>query len=444
MDEWLGYTLYIMLALFLVALNGFFVAAEFALVKVRGTQIDQLMRDNSLFASTANWLTQRMEASLSACQLGITMASLGLGWVGEPAFHELFRNAFEWLSVPEAMRHPLSFAITFTIITGLHVILGEQAPKIFAIRRPEIIVRWCALPLKLFYLTTYPLLVVLSTATTWCLRLFGMKGVSAHDSPHDEEEIRALIRAAHKYGTLTGSENRLIHGVFEFDDLICRRVMVPRSDVDYFDVDQSMAECIELTRRTKHTRFPLCEGSLDSVIGIVHVKDLVGVPADKPFDLRSIKRPAKRVPETLPISKLLRHFQATHQLMAVVVDEHGTTVGIASLENVLEPIIGSVEDEFDSEPDEIVPEDQGNYIVLGSAPIDLVARTLGVNLEAENVDTFSGLLMERLGRIPEPGDRVEWDDMVAEVLEVRRSRAEKIRVSLNKSTETIDTTSEED
>jgi CBS domain containing-hemolysin-like protein len=431
------YALFLLLAFFLVILNGFFVAAEFALVKVRGTQIDAMLKANRPFAKTVEWLSDRMDSTLSACQLGITMASLGLGWVGEPAFVKLLAPLGRALNIPETMLHAIAFTIAFTIITGLHVIIGEQSPKIFAIRRPEIVIQACAVPLKVFYILTYPLLWVLSISTTALLRLVGLQGSSDHDSPHDEEEIRALIREAHLYGNLTRSEDQLLHGVFEFDDMICRRVMVPRSDVDYLEVNQNLAECVALVRRTRHTRFPLCDGSLDNIIGIVHVKDLVGVKSDQEFDLRRIMRPAKRIPETLPISKLLRHFQATHILMAVVVDEHGTTVGVASLENVLEPIIGSVEDEFDSEPKEIVPEDSGNFIVLGSASIDLVSRTLGINLETENVDTFSGLITEMLGRIPEPGDEVEWPGIVVEVLEVRGSRAERNRVSLTEKQSTV-------
>ena len=417
-------------ALVLVLLNGFFVAAEFALVKVRGSQLDALVREGRPFAETAQWLGRRLDASLSACQLGITMASLGLGYIAEPAFAAVFEVALESIGLHSpALIHGISFAFAFSLITALHLVIGEQAPKIFAIRRPEVMVLWCAIPLWFFYVILYPFLVALNWATLLILGLMGLKGPTEHEAPHTEAEIRTLLAESRMHGELTGTEHRLLDAVFEFDDMVCRRVMVPRSDVDLFDINQSLDECIETVRRTKHTRYPVCDGSLDDVLGVVHIKDLLGLDTDS-GNLRSVMRPPRLVPETLPISQLLRHFQATHQLMALVVDEHGTVIGIVTLENVLEEIVGPVEDEFDTEPIEIVPHGQGEFIVLGTASVDDVNRRLGLALETSDVDTFSGLLTSQAGRILEAGQRVELDGAVAEVLDVRRSRAERIRVLL--------------
>lgn len=414
----------------LVLVNGFFVGAEFALVKVRDSRIDELVRQRRPFAKTALWLSERLESSLSACQLGITMASLGLGWIGEPAFARLLDPAFRGLGIQsETAIHSVSFLIAFTFITGLHLVIGEQAPKIFAIRRAETMLLRCAVPLQWFCLLTYPLMATLNAATSLVLRLLGLRTGADLEAPHSEQEIRALLHDAHSRGSLTPSEHRLLNAVFEFDDMICRHIMLPRSDVEFFDINHSVAECIALARRTKHTRYPVCNGSLDEVLGVVHVKDLVGVKVTESFSLKSIMRPPRKVPENLPISKLLRHFQASHQLLAFVIDEYGTVIGVVTLENVLEQIIGDVEDEFDTEQTSIVPDGPDAWIVLGSTPVDDVERRFGIPYGAADVDTFSGLLTLHAEHILAPGDRVELDGFAAEVLEVRDDRAYRVRLS---------------
>ncbi len=364
--NWLTDARDIVVALLLVGLNGFFVAAEFALVKVRGSRLDVLGAKGSFAGRVARWLGKRLDASLSACQLGITMASLALGWVGEPAFADLLRPLFEAVGVatPQLV-HTVAFAVAFTTITALHLVIGEQTPKIFAIRRPEQMLVWCALPLALFYFLSYPLLWALNATTTFLLRLVNVGSADEHESPHTEDEIRALVAQSHAHGELSRREHHLINAVFESDDLICRRVMVPRSNVVYFTVNQTLAECLPIVKQKKHTRYPICETSLDDAIGILHIKDLIDVDSAEKIDFRSVIRPAHHVPETMPISRLLRHFQQTHQLMALVDDEHGTVVGVVTLENVLEPIVGAVEDEFDDEAPPIVEEGNGRFIVRG-------------------------------------------------------------------------------
>ena len=434
MPAWFIDVIEVGIAIFLVALNGFFVAAEFALVKVRSSQVEELVRQGKPFSKTAFWLAERLEDSLSACQLGITMASLGLGWVGEPAFARLLEPILHSVGITSpAVIHGLAFSIAFTLITALHLVIGEQAPKIFAIRHPEKMVLWCAAPMKFFYIVSYPLLISLNWMTTMILKQLGVKGIG-HDSPHSEEEIRALLRESHIHGDLTRSEHRLLDAVFEFDDTICRRIMVPRTDVELLLVGQSLADCLTQARRSRHTRFPLCEGSLDKVVGVIHIKELIlRTDDDGQFDLRAIALPPKTVPENMPISKLLRHFQATHQHMAFIVDEYGTVIGIVTLENVIEQIVGAVQDEFDLETPDIVPEGSGQFIVQGSTPIDVVEKILNIYRGEDDVDTFSGLLMLRHGEILEAGDRIELTGAVAEVLETKNSRAERVRVTLNSS-----------
>jgi CBS domain containing-hemolysin-like protein len=430
--------IFLCLAIALIFINGFFVAAEFALVKVRISRIEQLAREGRLFAGTARWLAKRLDESLSACQLGITMASLALGWVGEPAFAALVEPVLGLVGVTdERIVHVLGFVVAFTVITGLHLVAGEQFPKIFAIRRPEMMLLWCAVPMKFFYVILYPLLVSLNVVTSFLLRLVGIHG-AAHDSVNTEEEIRALLREAHIHGNLSRNEHSLINNVFEFDDLIVRRVMLPRGDIDFFDINEPVSVLRELVRTTLHTRYPVCDRSLDKVLGIIHIKDLLTVPeGEDDFDVRSIIRPPKKVHETMPISKVLRHFQASHQLMAFVIDEYGTITGMVTLENVLERIVGEVDDEFDNADPNIVPQGRDEFLVNGGTPIDEARHRLGIPLsESLEADTISGLLMEFSQKILSQGDTIELEGATVEVLEMKRDSATKLRFRISRTSTT--------
>jgi CBS domain containing-hemolysin-like protein len=424
----------IIIAIVLVILNGFFVAAEFALVKIRPSQIDKMVAEGLAFAKPSKWLADRLDHSLSACQLGITMASLALGYVGEPAFATLVAPIFRWMGITsENLIHIFAFIIAFSFITSLHLVIGEQAPKIFAIRKPESMVRWCALPMKFFYYLLFPFMYVLNWATEVILGWLGLGGSTGHGTPHNEEEIRALLREAHVHGHLTRSEHKLLNAVFEFDDLICRLVMVPRGDVDFLDINKPFPELLQEAIDTKHTRYPVCDSSLDTLLGVVHMKDLLGIDKDTAdFDLRSIMRDPVKVPENMPISKVLKVIQTTHQLLTFVVDEYGTIIGVATLENVLEKIIGPVDDEFDAveePPIKVLP--TGEFVVLGSTPVVEVERALNLNIDDEDVDTVAGVLMTKSGKIPETGDLIKFEGAVAEIIEVKNDHAEKIRFTLD-------------
>ncbi len=431
MPDWFPDLVKILVALLLVLVNGFFVAAEFSLVKVRLGRIEQLVANRKLFSRTARWLAQRLEQSLSACQLGITMASLALGTIGEPAFAKLVEPLLQSLQIQsEAIIHAVAFAISFTFVTALHLVIGEQAPKIFAIRKPETILLACAVPLQIFFVATYPLMQSLNVSTTWLLKMFGSSESSKSSIPYTEEEIRALLREAHVHGNLTGSEHSLINAVFEFADLVCRRIMVSRTDVDFVDINEKTDVTLAMIHRTKHTRYPICDGSLDDVLGVLHVKDISGETINDGFDWKSLMRPPKKVPENMPISKLLRHFQGTHQHMAFVVDEYGMMIGIVTLENVLEEIIGEVADEFDVEDPEIVPDGSDSFIILGSTAVQDVENRLGIHFEYADVDTMSGLLLNKAERLLVAGDVIEFPNAIAKVLSVSDDRATKVRLTL--------------
>ena len=426
----------LLFALILVVLNGFFVAAEFALVKVRPTQINKMVRENLPFAKTAQWLTGRLDNALAACQLGITMASLGLGWVGEPAFASLIEPVFRYFGLGDTALHIVAFIFAFSIITALHLVVGEQAPKIFAIREPEKMVRWCALPMKISYYILFPFMYVLNWITSLILAKLGVHGETGHGAPHSEEDIRAIMKESQVFGHLSVFEHRLINEVFEFDDMVCRYVMVPRNEVEFLDVNEPFPKLLAKAKESKFTRYPVCDSSLDSLLGVVHTKDFLGIASDAEFDIKTLMREPTKVPENMPISDALKHFQTTHQLLTFVIDEYGAIIGIMTLENVLEKIVGPVDDEFDAlHQPKIRSVGEGKFVIQGSTHITDVERTLGLNLDQKDVDTVAGVLMSRSGKIPEEGDVVEFAGANAEIIEVKNDHAELIRFSLEESNE---------
>jgi CBS domain containing-hemolysin-like protein len=309
------------------------------------------------------------------------------------------------------------------------LVAGEQFPKIFAIRRPEVMLLWCAPLLRVFYALLLPFLTVLNGITTFLLHFVGIRGTESDEGPNSQEEIQALLREAHIHGNLTRNEHSLINNVFEFDDLIVRRVMLPRGEVAFIDINESLPNIFKLVKLTKHTRYPVCDRSLDRVLGVVHIKDMIGlVPDATKFDVQKIMRPPKKVPESMPISLVLRHFQATHQLMAFVVDEYGTITGLVTLENVLERIVGEVDDEFDVAKPNVVPHGPGEFIVNGTTRIEEAEAKMNLTLnETEDADTISGLLIEMNHGFLAAGDEIVLDGAIAQVLEVKQDRAIKVR-----------------
>lgn len=301
--------------------------------------------------------------------------------------------------------------------------LSEVLPKTYGAARWRRVWPLVVWPLTFIQQGLSPLIRV----TQWFSSLFTPEAGTPHAS---EEEIQAMIRMGGKSGELTSAELQLLSAVFHFDELVCRQVMVPRRDVVSMDSSMSLTECLDLSKRTMHTRYPLTKGSPDEIAGIVHIKDLVGLDPDVPLDLATIQRPIRNVPESMPISRLLREMQKSRQHMAVVVDEYGTTSGIITLENILEQIVGAVQDEFDAEQPEIEPQGGGCFLVLGSVPLGHLSRELDLDLEEPNVDTLSGLLVAKLGRLLEKGDIVELEGARAEVLEVARGRAVRVRLTV--------------
>jgi CBS domain containing-hemolysin-like protein len=421
--------LLIAVAVGLVLLNAAFVAAEFSMVRVRATRIAELAREGDWRARAVQAAQQRMDGFLSATQLGITLSSLGLGWIGEPAFAHLLSPLFSALGItsPAVVRN-VSVAVAFATITFLHIVVGELAPKSYAFRFTEAVALWTALPMRAFQLVFAPVLWLLSRAAGGTLALLGIQEGGSGELPHSEEELRLVVAESHRLGELTEEKRELLENVIDYTARTARDVMIPRADVAYLSLARSLDENLAVISQTSHTRFPLGTLDFDHVVGMIHVKDLF-LRRDQvrtSEDLLPLKREILFVPETRPLDALQRDFQQRRTHMAVVVDEYGGAAGLITLEDVIEEIIGDIQDEFDREPPQVQETPEG-LVFDGLTLIDDVAARLGVEVPATaEVSTLGGLVTERLGKIPRPGDRVILSDFQLIVREMRGRRVTKV------------------
>ncbi|MEQ6119823.1 hemolysin family protein [Reichenbachiella sp. MALMAid0571] len=420
------------LTVIFIILNGFFVAAEFAIVKISKSKLKVMINEKRPFATTAMWLFKRQNLALSACQLGITMASLALGWIGEPAIAHLITPLIHDLGInSQNVVHGIAFTIAFTIITAFHIIIGEQVPKIYAIRKPAIVFLSFSLLLKGFYVILYPFMYVLNAVTNVFLKWLGIEESDEHDTPLTEEEIRASLSIAHAKGELSKNEHKLLNAVFRFDDEVARQIMMPRNEVEFMDANKSFAENLIYAKNSKHTRFPLCDGSLDKVIGVIHIKDTIGYDHEDQLDLSSLARPAMLVPENILIGRLLQEFRVAKQHFAFVQDEHGTVLGIVTMEDVLEELVGNLQDEFDLEEPDIVEQKDGKFLVDGDIPVEDLNTRFDINLETEDANTLSGLIVEKFGHRLEKGKKMKLGHGVeAEIIATEGIRATKVNLTI--------------
>lgn len=415
------------LALFLVLLNGFFVAAEFALVKVRPTQLEP--HAGGRRGRIARNMVEHLDAYLSATQLGITLASLALGWVGEPAFAWVLEPLLSRLpSVTPSMVHSISLTSAFLAITILHIVLGELVPKSIAIRKPQPTSLWIAVPLFAFYKVTYPAIWILNHAANAILRPLGVNPPTESELAHSEEELRLLLSSTEST-SLPEQKRELLDNVFELSHRTARQVMVPRGDVVYFSTEKSVEENLDLARKSGHTRFPLCEGELDRVIGFIHIKDLFR--ADHlPTSLEEVKREIAFVPETLSLDRLLRKMRGRRMHLAAVLDEYGGVSGIVTLENVIEEIVGQIQDEFDRERPEFIDLGDGTFQVAGSMLVHDLEDELNRELSDRDEDTIAGVVLSELGRHPLVGDHVHVGPLSIDVMEIEGNRIQLLRLTL--------------
>jgi CBS domain containing-hemolysin-like protein len=417
----------------LVLLNGFFVAAEFALVRVRPTQLDAGAGQASRRARLARHMTQHLDAYLSATQLGITLASLGLGWIGEPAFSWLIQPVVELFAGRNpALVHSLGLTISFLAITILHIVLGELTPKWMALRHARPVALLVALPLHAFYRATYPAIWLLNRAARGLTRLLGVAPPEGGGGIRDEAELRRLL-ASSPDDEVSQEKRELLDNVFELSHRVARQIMLPRQDVVYLSITRPLAENLRLVRRSGHTRFPLCEGDLDHVIGLVHIKDLFR--REPTIDnLQQVAREMALVPETLELDRLLERMRVERFHLAAVIDEYGGVSGIVTLEDVIEELVGQIHDEFDVEKPELQRNPDDTYRVAGGMLVEEIQDALGLDLSDRDEDTIGGVVFSELGRNPVVGDRVELGPVTLEVTEMQRNRIAALKVTVHQPT----------
>jgi CBS domain containing-hemolysin-like protein len=417
------------LTFFLVAANGFFVATEFAITRMRPAQVTDLEGQGRAGSGSVRHAVDHIDAYLAACQLGITMASLGLGVVGERVFHELLTP----LLGDGARIFSIGIAglLAFVIITLLHVVLGELAPKSLALSRTEPISLAVATPMRIFYLATKPLVDLFNGLGNLVLKPFGIPPArEAGHAPASEDELRTLVRQSSEQGLIDPHEQRFADNVFAFGDRRTREIMVPRPEVATVNVGEGAETAANRARETGHTRFPLCEddGGLDAAVGVVNVKDLITASTSlAETDLRELARPLPRISDATLVDELLRELRRGRQHMALVVDEHGTAVGVVTLEDVLEEIVGEIEDEFDRPGAELVRREGETVLIRGTAPLRLVQDELGVELETAREATIGGYVVEALGRLPREGETVHLGGRRVEVSSVGDAMVEELR-----------------
>ncbi|HBZ80961.1 MULTISPECIES: hemolysin family protein [Brevibacillus] len=425
-------TLNLLLVVFLVLLNGFFVAAEFSLVKVRQTRLAQLVSEgNNKRAHYAQKVTRELDAYLSACQLGITLASLGLGWVGEPAIAHYVEPMMAYFQFPPYMVGPVSLAIAFAIITFLHIVFGELAPKSLAIQKAEATSLWTAAPLMFFYKLSYPLIWFLNGAANLFIRRLGIEPATESDPAHTEEEIRLLVNQSHKSGHIDQTEMALVDNVFDFSERLAREIMIPRIDMICLYDDNTFDENLQIIRESRHSRFPVAHEDKDRLIGFVHTSDffLSALTTGK-AELNDFLRPLLTVPKSMEISHVLRLMQKRRSQIAIVIDEYGGTAGILTMEDILEEIVGDIQDEFDENERPEIEESASNALsVSGKTLLSELNDFLTIEIVSDEVDTIAGWLYSQLNEEVASGKAVMYEGYLFTISELENHRITRVAIT---------------
>jgi CBS domain containing-hemolysin-like protein len=400
----------ILAVMFLVGLNGFFVATEFALVKVRATQLEPPAGRGNRRARMGLHLVHHLDAYLSACQLGITLASLALGWIGEPVFAALLHPIFNLLDVEsQHLRETISVGVGFGSITFLHIVVGEMAPKSIALRLALPTTMWIAYPMRWFYLVMYPFIWVLNESALMLLRWIGVQPAHEGEGVHTEDELRLVLASSQQNLGASRFSRDIVQNALELRHRIARDVMRPRQEIITLNTRLKMDECLEVAEKTRYSRFPLCDdGDIDRTLGVVHFKDLFAMRqrAVTAADLRPLARKLIYVPETARLEKLLQLFLERKLHMAVVVDEYGGTIGLVTIENVLEAVVGPIQDEFDQEKPLLIRAGENEWDVDGALPLHELEEIVGERLRTEGTATANGYFTSRLGGFAKSGDAV--------------------------------------
>lgn len=412
--------------------NGFFVAAEFSMISVRKTRITQLTNEGNFSAKVALEALKDLDKFIAAVQLGVTISSIGLGWVGEATLAGIIEPLFRFLPTGYQLAavHTVAIAIAFALITVLHVVIGELIPKSIALQYPERTSLLIALPMKLIIKIFNPLIYVLNGFGNSLLKLFKLPNSQSSHLVHSIEELNMLINASYREGVLNETEKELLHNVFKFSDLTAKQVMIPRTDMACIPSDITFDELNKLTAESQYTRYPVYEENLDHITGMLHVKDLYELSLKKEeFSVEKLLRPVLLVPETITMDSLVRELKKRQGQMAIVVDEFGGTSGLITLEDILEEIFGEVQDEFDVEEADIREIAENTYLANAMMRLDEIAEFFEVEIIDEDVDTIGGLVVKVLGRIAQVGDVVEIQNLEFSVKEIDGARITKLIIT---------------
>lgn len=414
----------------LVALNGFFVATEFALVSVRRTRIEELVSQGKAAAFSVQSALQDLDRYIAATQVGITIASLALGWIGEPALSHLFDPLVGSIPLLESdsVRRGISAGIAFALITFLHVVIGELVPKSMALQKPEAISLFVGRPMALVVLLFRPIIAILNGFGNWLLKWIGFEPAGEMHSVHSADELSILVRQSHEAGVLDEAEVKILQRTFGFSDLVSSDVMIPRPDIESLDADASPQEVAARLLESHRSRLLAYERDLDHPIGILHVHDVLKqvLGGKGPLDVRKLIRPALFVPQTVHLDDLLEQFRRARTHIAVVVDEFGGTAGLVTLEDVIEEVFGDLEDEIEAEQPDVQVHADGRIAVRGDVRLDDLKDQTGWDIADEDVDTIGGFVMNRLGRVARVGDVVDVPEGRIQVVNMARTRITQV------------------
>ena len=419
----------LLLAFVLIFLNAFFVLSEFALVKVRRSKLEEMVKDKVSNAKLALKMTNSIDTYLSACQIGITLASLALGWIGEPAVARLLKEPLSAYGFSTTAVHTISVVIAFSVITILHIVLGEQAPKLIAIAKSEKIVLWIARPLYYFWVLCLPAIKAFDFIASSVVRLFGIRAVKDSEVAHSEEEIKIIASESLKGGVLDSLETEIIKNAVEFGDTVAKEIMTPRKDLICLNKQKSYEENYKIMIDSKFTRFPYIDGSKDNVLGLIHIRDILQHSGEKNFD--KIVRKIIIVPENSPISKILPMMNKERISAALVIDEYGGTAGLLTMEDIIEEIFGEINDEHDDKNLAYKKLDDKSYEFKGRFDIESVEELMEIAFDDETEQlTIGGYVFNLLGRLPVVGDVIEDENCIYEVLKMDGTTIGSVKVSL--------------
>ncbi|MBW7454221.1 hemolysin family protein [Paenibacillus sepulcri] len=413
----------------LIILTAFFVATEFAIIKLRGSRVDQMVLEGKKNALAVQKVTSHLDAYLSACQLGITITALGLGWLGEPTVEKLLHPLFDRLAVGDGLSHVLSMIIALAVMTYLHVVIGELAPKTLAIQKAEQITVVVAPLIIFFHKVMYPFIWLLNGSANGLVRLFGMKPASEHEEAHSEEEIRIILSDSYQSGKINKAEFGYVNRIFAFDELLAREIMIPRTDMVCLYANKTLSENLAIIKKEQYTRFPVAMDNKDHIIGTINTKQFFLKYDNNPsFDFSTLLQPVMSIPEVMPVDTLLKKMQKERVHIAMLVDEYGGTSGLITIEDIIEEIVGEIRDEFDSdEKKEIETLGENRFLVEGVVLITEINRLLGTDLEHDDVDSIGGWLYSRQ---PELKENVEWrfDELSFIIREKVKNRIMRIEI----------------